>query len=113
VRTLREIMDRKEIKVIDAGDDGFSAIFFKPLPIIQLRMIVSNGGGWDHVSVSHPRRCPKWFEMDTIKRLCFRPDEVVMQLHPAESDHINHYTTCLHLWRPQGDLIPLPPKEMV
>lgn len=102
----------------------------------MLRIIASDGGGWDHVSVSLPTRCPTWEEMCWVKRLFFSPDEVVMQLHPATSNYVNNHPHCLHLWRPQsaeeiarirddwgdewqyGDLvspgrIPLPPTDMV
>jgi hypothetical protein len=69
----------------------------------HLRVIVSSGGGWDHVSVSLPDRCPYWDEMCRIKRLFFKPEEVVMQLHPAESKYKNVHKFCLHLWRPQTE----------
>lgn len=66
-----------------------------------LRIIASDGGGWDHVSVSTPRRCPTWDEMAAVKDLFFAPEEAVMQLHPPKSDYINLHPYCLHLWRPQ------------
>jgi hypothetical protein len=79
-----------------------------------LRVIVSFGGGWDHVSVSTAgTRTPTWAEMDAVKRLCFRPGEIAMQLHPAEADHISIKHNCLHIWRPHGIEIPLPPTVMV
>lgn len=66
-----------------------------------LRIIASNGAGWDHVSVSLPDRCPTWDDMEYVRKLFFKPDETVMQLHVPESDHINNHPYCLHLWRPQ------------
>jgi len=66
-----------------------------------LRIIVSDGKGWDHVSVSRAGRCPSWAEMDRIKCLCFRDDEVVMQLHINDARKVNIHHYCLHLWRPQ------------
>lgn len=80
---------------------------------ILLAVIASTGGGWDHVSVSLPNRCPFWSEMDFIKRLFFDDHEIVMQIHPRTSDHINVHSFCLHLWRPHNIDIPLPPKFMV
>jgi hypothetical protein len=79
-----------------------------------LTVIASCGGqagaeGWDHVSVSLPRRCPTWEEMDFVKRTFFAPDEIAMQLHVAESDHISFHPFCLHLWRHVEHKIPLPP----
>ena len=72
-----------------------------------------DASGWDHVSVSLPHRCPTWDEMDAVKRRFFWPHEVVMQLHPAEADHLSLHPYCLHLWRPHRVAIPLPPKEFV
>ncbi len=68
---------------------------------------------WDHVSVSKTNRCPTWLEMDYIKDLFFDTDEVVMQLHVGKKDHINIHQYCLHLWRPHGQKIPLPPHSYV
>lgn len=63
---------------------------------------VSDGGGWDHVSISRPDRCPTWEEMDRIKRRIFRDEEVVMQLHVTGDNKVNVHPYCLHLWRPQN-----------
>lgn len=69
--------------------------------------------GWDHVSVSLPNRCPRWCEMQFVKDLFFKPEEVVIQYHVGKDDHINFHPYCLHLWRPQETPIQLPPKGMV
>ena len=71
---------------------------------VALQFIVSDGGGWDHVSVSLPNRCPRWEELERVRRLVFRDDEVVMQLHVPTADHINAHHHTLHLWRPQADV---------
>lgn len=76
-------------------------------------IIVSDGEGWDHVSVSLQNRCPTWDEMCWVKDLFFEPWEPAMQLHPAKVDYVNHHPFCLHLWRPQDKRIPLPPSEFV
>lgn len=79
----------------------------------NLRIIVSTGGGWDHVSVSLADRCPSWLEMCRVKEMFFKDDECVVQFHPAVQDHINIHKNCLHLWRPQSGKFPMPPKFMV
>lgn len=79
----------------------------------KLRVIASSGEGWDHVSVSRRTRCPNWPEMERIKRLFFKADEVAFQLHVPASDHINVHPYCLHIWRPHHVAIPLPPSVMV
>lgn len=78
-----------------------------------LTVIASSGGGWDHVSVSTPRRTPTWAEMEAVKRLFFRPDETAVQLHVPPAQHISRHPHCLHIWRPHGVAIPLPPAWMV
>lgn len=77
------------------------------------RVIASSEMGWDHVSVSLPARCPTWEEMEHIKRMFFKDDEVAMQLHVTPKEHINVHPYCLHLWRPTDQAIPLPPAIMV
>lgn len=95
-----------------AGNNGFFQI---PCPrtMKNLNVQCSDGGGWDHVSVSTPSRCPTWEEMCFIKDLFFGPEEIVMQLHPAKSEYKNYHPYCLHLWRPQNAEIPLPDSIMV
>lgn len=63
--------------------------------------------------MSLKNRCPNWFEMDYVKDLFWAEEETVMQLHVPKSEHINCHPHCLHLWRPLGVKIPLPPGEMV
>ena len=88
-----------------------------------LRVVVSNGAGWhasglpepvwEHVSVSLPARCPTWNEMDFIKRLFWRDDETVIQLHVPREQHVNVHQNCLHLWRPLGAEVLVPPMGCV
>ena len=78
-----------------------------------LRVIASSDMGWDHVSISLQNRCPNWHEMEQIKHMFFKDDEIAMQLHVPSYDHINIHPHCLHMWRPIDGVIPLPPKEMV
>lgn len=80
---------------------------------IRLSVIVSDGLGWDHVSVSLPDRCPTWEEMCFVKNLFFREDERVVQYHPAKAEYRNEHAFCLHLWRCQTQEFPAPPPELV
>ena len=96
--------------------DETCGCFVVPSPIdgAGLRIVASQGMGWDHVSVSRKNRCPNWTEMEFIKRLFFAPHEICMQLHVAESEHLSLHPYCLHIWRPNdGTTIPLPPSETV
>jgi hypothetical protein len=81
-----------------------------------MKVIASPGDAevnWEHVSVSFPDRTPTWEEMCCIKDLFWKPEEPVMQLHPPKSDYVNNHAYCLHLWRPKGESIPLPPSVAV
>jgi hypothetical protein len=65
------------------------------------------------VSVSTKTRCPFWKEMCFVKDLFWDAEEPVMQLHPAKSTWVNNHNYCLHLWRPTGEELPLPPEIAV
>lgn len=78
-----------------------------------LRVIASDGEGWDHVSVSLATRCPTWDEMCFVKRQFFGPEETVIQFHPAVEAYVNCHPFCLHLWRPQEVEIQLPPTVLI
>ena len=101
--------------------DGANGAFVIPGPQGTLQLIVSDGGDWEHVSVvsgdssqySSPGRCPTWSEMDYVKRIFWRDDERVMQLHVPRSSHINVHPNCLHLWKPLKADIPRPPEMFV
>lgn len=96
------------------GDEGNGAFDVKSkIDGTTLRVIASNGGDWDHVSVSHRKRVPNWHEMEQVKKLFFEQDETCMQLHVPAADHINNHANVLHLWRPQKADIPRPPSIMV
>ena len=116
MKELKDLIQyRKYHPTLGWGDhEGGFFVVQSPLQKSQnMAVVASIGGGWDHVSVSLGHRCPTWREMDYIKRLFFKPDEVVIQIHPEEKNHINLCEFCLHLWRPQKQEIPLPPEWMV
>jgi hypothetical protein len=80
-----------------------------------LLMIASNGGGWDHISVSiaDNEEIPTWDEMCFVKDLFFEAEEPAFQYHPPQSRYVNIFKGCLHLWRPQGVAIPMPDLGLV
>lgn len=80
---------------------------------IELKVISSDGLGWDHVSVSLKNRCPIWEEMCFIKDFFFDEDETVIQYHPKKSEYVNIHPYVLHMWRQQNVVIPLPPQIFV
>ena len=101
-----------------AGSDsryGNNGLFFIKCPYTKkkLKVIASDGLGWEHVSVSLDNRIPLWVEMCFIKDLFWDKSEIVIQYHPRESNYVNNHNFCLHMWRPLNENIPEPPSEMV
>lgn len=99
---------------------GNNGAFVMPAPFghglapSSLRIIASDGAGWEHVSISLRDRCPTWDEMCWVKDLFWDECDCVMQLHPPKAEWINCHPYCLHLWRPTGGaVIPQPPALLV
>ena len=102
----------RDLPGYEHGDSTNGAFIFRVWET-KLRVIASDGGGWDHVSVSLADRCPTWEEMCAIKRKFFMPEECVVQFHPPESEYVNCHPNVLHLWRKQGAVVELPPRSFV
>lgn len=68
---------------------------------------------WEHVSVSTDDMIPSWEIMSIVKAIFWEAEDCVMQLHPPQSVYVNCHPRTLHLWRPVGKKIPLPPTGMV
>lgn len=102
-----------EIFGTEGGSHGGAFVVASSVDGSPLRVIASNGDGWDHVSVSRRDRCPTWEEMERVKRLFFKPTETAMQFHVPVDRHINVHPYCLHLWRPHFSGVALPPSIMV
>ncbi len=102
-------------KGILASDESFgnNGCFIVPHESYELNVIASDGGGWEHVSVSMPTRTPNWNQMWFIKDLFFEDTDTVIQYHPAKDQYVNEHDHCLHLWKPTGEVIPIPPSEFV
>lgn len=99
------------------GNNGDFAVPYKRANRrFTLFVRASDQEGWEHVSVSirkRPMVVPDWFMMDWIKKLFWDSDDVVVQYHPAERDHVNRHPGVLHLWRPIGIELPKPFTVMV
>ena len=94
------------------GNNG--AFFIRSLKFKQpIRAVVSDGMGWEHVSVSFPNRCPTWGEMCIVKDIFWDEEDMVVQYHPPKSDYVNCHPYTLHLWRSTDQEIPAPPSIMV
>ena len=114
---MRDLRILDYCRVYDASDlapsEGGAFVLKSPIDKADLRCIAAAALGWDHVSVSRQNRPPNWAEMSFVKRIFFRDDECVMQLHVPVEDHVNCHPHCLHLFRPQHVEIPRPPAIMV
>lgn len=92
------------------GDNGAFTI---PFESHTLNVIASDGGDWEHASISLRHRIPNWKEMCFIKNLFWDEEDCIIQYHPPKSEYINNHPKTLHLWRPKKEKIPLPPSIML
>lgn len=99
---------------------GNNGAFLLPaqIPGRALWVIASDGMAWEHVSVhvANARNkvfVPCWLEMCYVKNLFYDEEDVVMQLHPRQSEYVNTHPYVLHLWRPTTQEIPTPPGALV
>lgn len=51
--------------------------------------------------------------MAFVKAMFWGPEACVIEYHPPASRYIDVHKHCLHLWRPIGVEIPMPPLELV
>lgn len=114
MKNANEIKNLPHLMVKETGIDGGCGYIMDGKKI-WASVIWSNGGGWDHVSVSpvNWKKIPTWDEMCMVKNMFFGPDETVVQYHPAKSCYVNVLPNCLHLWKPQHEKIPVPPESFV
>ncbi len=117
MRPFTIINKNESVVQIAGGEDGGAFHVYlgatsrgEPYPA---RVIASNGGGWDHVSVSYKSRTPTWDEMCRAREIFFDDEDCALQYHPPKSVYKNVHDHCLHLWRPQTGMVPMPPLEMV
>ncbi len=116
--TLERFRDREqERRIYGCNGDGGNGIFKIMVGQRSFWCIASDGGGWEHVSVSpckHKRKaCPTWEEMCGIKDVFFHPEECVVEYHPPKREYVNIHETCLHLWRPTDGNFRMPPGAYV
>ena len=96
--------------------DGNNGVFQIPGRTTRdnLKIIASDGLGWDHLSISKKYECPTWEEMCHVKLLFWDdPEDWAVQYHPPKSQYVNNHPNCLHLWRSQKEVMPFPKKYLV
>lgn len=99
--------------------DLFGAFYLK-IAKVHIIVIASNGSEeipWEHVSLRardyKGERTPTWAEMCYVKDLFWDEEECVIQYHPPRSEYVNNHAFVLHLWKPIGIEIPMPPSIAV
>jgi hypothetical protein len=87
-------------KIGTTAEDGFNGRFLIPLEGEMWFVIISDGMGWRHVSVSNAQKSmlPSYTVMSRIKACFFGDDAWVVEFHPPTDEHVNDYPYCLHLW---------------
>lgn len=92
---------------------------------LVLSVIADDGAetGWEHVSVTVVKLSgknkrpidimPTWEIMATVKDAFWDEEEEAFQFHPPKSQYVNQHHACLHIWRPVGGGIALPPSGLV
>ena len=115
MKTITEIRKCRRLRIETFSDDGGTGLIRFPESGYAASVIWSYWGGWDHVSMAPYRHevTPSWDDMCKLKDIFFREDETVIQYHPAKSQYVNMVTNCLHLWRPQNEILPVPPSIMI
>ena len=111
---MKEIQSNKHLKVKRTGIDGGFGVIRLPRQnkkgYTEASIIWSWGGGWEHVSVCpFSGANPTWDDMCFIKDMFFDDEDWVVQFHPAKSEYVNNMPNCLHLWKPLGQAMPVPP----
>lgn len=112
---MRNLDYLEKFRVSYLGDmgDSTNGAFKVKIKGEEYLVMVSDGLGWEHVSISHKHKTPSWTTMCILKDMFFDEEEVVMQLHPKKSEYVNNMKTCLHLWKPIEEVIPTPPAILV
>lgn len=113
MKSFKEIENNKKCIWEKKTMDGFKGYIY--LPHWNGTIIVTNGAGWEHVSVSPKRKSliPSWEDMCTIKDMFWKENEAVIQVHPVKEDYVNNMPNCLHLWRCTYKEMVLPPRILV
>ncbi len=58
---------------------------------------IDDGWGW-HMSISHPKRYPKWDEIAKARYDLLPTDRVFVMVLPPQEQYVNLHDNCFHLW---------------
>jgi len=110
------------VEKFSSESDGFNGLFFIPgrrLPSeygesVFLKVVASDGFGWDHVSVLGPNREATNQEMEDVRRLFWHRSEVVVEYHDpmVGIPEMTGQPRARHLWSAQGCEVIRPPSRI-
>jgi hypothetical protein len=117
VPSRARLTDHPILGTSEADGNNGAFLLDSPEPGWRLYLIVSDGAGWEHVSVHADNgsrmRTPTWREMSFVKATCWDAEDVIVQFHPRKSEYVNQHPFTLHLWRPIEAVLPTPPPILV
>lgn len=113
MKSIEEMHKAPRVLVMTKSDDGFNGTIH--MPKWTGSIVVSWGGGWEHVSVRPFKKhiTPSWDDMCYIKNLFWNDKECAVQYHPPKSQYVNNMPNCLHIWKPVGHNPEMPPSILV
>jgi hypothetical protein len=102
-------------KMASEDVDGFNGSFYVPLDGEMYFVIISDGWGFRHLSISNAQKkvLPTWETMCRVKEMFFSDDSWVCQFHPPADVQVNDHPWCLHLWESIDEPMPHPHWVMV
>lgn len=94
---------------------GWNGAFIVPLEGEMWQVILSDGLGWRHLSITNAQKnmLPSWNVMCRVKEYFFGDDSWTVQYHPPKDDYIDVHPYVLHLWEPLNEELPKPFSFMV
>jgi hypothetical protein len=113
MKSFEEIKANNRIHVDHEDVDGFHATISMPTWLGSL--IVTRGGGWEHISVSpfKKNQMPSYDDLCMLKDMFWDEEEDVIHVFPKKSQYVNNLSNCLHLWRCYYKDMVLPPSCFV
>lgn len=71
-----------------------------PLTVVISKATLENGDVWKHVAASRKDRLPTWVELSKVKQDFIGSEKEAFHIMPKESDYIDLYFFCFHIWSP-------------
>lgn len=90
--------------------DGWNGHFLVPLEGELWHVIISDGAGWRHLSVTNAQKkvFPGWNIMRQLKEAFYADDEWAVIFLPAKDACVNDHPLCHHIWSPLNEEFPKP-----